>query len=156
MAPHRFAPRGSPEQIEEGRVFAPKFDTDGFIPAIVTDAWSGEVLMLAYMDEEALARSIENGEAWFYSRSRNALWKKGETSGNTLRIIEIRVACDQDALLVKVEQNAKGICHTGRASCFYRAVGLREPAGRLLLLTPRDAERVFDPSEVYGDSGKTG
>jgi phosphoribosyl-AMP cyclohydrolase len=157
MAPHRFAPRGSLEQIEEGRVFAPKFDTDGFIPAIVTDAWSGEVLMLAHMDEEALARSIETGGAWFYSRSRNALWKKGETSGNTLRIIEIRVDCEQAALLVNVEQTAKGVlCHTGRASCFYRTLGLREPAGRLLLLTPRDAEKVFDPSEVYGVSGKAG
>ena len=72
--------------------------------------------MFAYMDEEALARSIETGEAWFYIRLRNALWKKGETSGNTLRIIEIRVDCDQDALLVMVEQNAKGVCHTGRAS----------------------------------------
>ena len=110
--------------------------------------------MFAYMDEKALARSIESGEAWFYSRSRKALWKKGETSGHTLRILEIRVDCDQDALLVRVEQNAKGACHTGRSSCFYRAVTLREPAGHMLVLTPRDAEKVFDPAQVYG-GGKT-
>ena len=156
MASHRFAPRSSTEQIEEGRVFSPKFDDDGLIPAIVADAWSGEVLMFAYMDEEALARSIESGQAWFYSRSRKALWMKGETSGHALRIFEIRVDCDQDALLVKVEQNEKGVCHTGRASCFYRAVTLRERAGHTLVLTPRDAEKVFDPSQVYGGGEKTG
>ena len=137
-------------------MFAPKFDADGLIRAIVADGWSGEVLMLAYMNEQALANSIETGEAWFYSLSRNALWRKGEKSGNTLRIFEIRVNCEQDGLLIKVEQKTKGICHTGRASCFYRAVGLREPAGRMLLLTPRDAKKVFDPSEVYGVSGKAG
>jgi phosphoribosyl-AMP cyclohydrolase len=156
MAPNRFAPRSSTEQIEEGRVFAPKFDDDGLIPAIVADAWSGEVLMLAYMNEEALARSIESGQAWFYSRSRKELWKKGETSGHTLRIFEIRVDCDQDVLLLKVEQDAKGVCHTGRASCFYRAVTLREPAGHMLVLTPRDAEKVFDPAQVYGADEKAG
>jgi phosphoribosyl-AMP cyclohydrolase len=150
MAHSRFAPRGSIEQIEEGRVFAPKFDSEGLIPAIVTDAWTAEVLMFAYMNEEALANSIEKGEVWLYSRSRNALWKKGETSGHTLRILEIRVDCDQDSLLVRVEQQHKGACHTGRSSCFYRAVAIREPAGHTLVLTPRDAEKVFDPSEVYG------
>jgi phosphoribosyl-AMP cyclohydrolase len=155
MTANRFAPRSSTEQIEEGRVFSPKFDDNGLIPAIVADAWSGEVLMFAYMDEEALARSIESGEAWFYSRSRRELWKKGETSGHTLRILELRVDCDQDALLVRVEQAAKGACHTGRASCFYRAVTLREPAGHTLVLTPRDAEKVFDPAQVYGGKGKT-
>jgi phosphoribosyl-AMP cyclohydrolase len=155
MAPHRFAPRSSTEQIEEGRVFSPKFDDDGLIPAIVADAWSGEVLMFAYMNEEALARSIESGEAWFYSRSRKELWKKGETSGHTLRIFEIRVDCDQDALQVRVEQKEKGACHTGRASCFYRALTLREPAGRTLVLTPRDAEKGFDPAQVYGGEEKT-
>lgn len=154
MAPHRFAPRSSTEQIEEGRVFSPKFDDDGLIPAIVADAWSGEILMLAYMDDEALARSIESGEAWFYSRSRKELWKKGETSGHTMRILEILVDCDQDALLVRVEQQHKGACHTGRSSCFYRAVALREPAGRTLILTHRNAEKVFNPTDVYGGNEK--
>jgi phosphoribosyl-AMP cyclohydrolase len=156
MPSTRFAPRGSAKQLEEGRVFAPKFDADGLIRAIVADGWSGEVLMLAYMNEQALANSIETGEAWFYSLSRNALWRKGEKSGNTLRIFEIRVNCEQDGLLIKVEQKTKGICHTGRASCFYRTLGLREPAGRMLLLTPRDADKVFDPSELYSASEKTG
>lgn len=156
MAPNRFAPRSSTEQIEEGRVFSPKFDEQGLIPAIVADVWSGEVLMFAYMNEEALALSIERGEAWFYSRSRKKLWKKGETSGHTLRILELRVDCDQDALLVRVEQDAKGVCHTGRASCFYRAVTLREPAGHTLVLTPRDAEKVFDPAQVYGGKDEAG
>ena len=155
MTANRFAPRSSTEQIEEGRVFSPKFDDNGLIPAIVADAWSGEVLMFAYMDEEALARSIESGEAWFYSRSRREQWKKGETSGHTLRILELRVDCDQDALLVRVEQAAKGACHTGRVSCFYRAVTLREPAGHTLVLTPRDAEKVFDPAQVYGGKDET-
>jgi phosphoribosyl-AMP cyclohydrolase len=154
MASTRFAPRGSIEQIEEGRVFAPKFDAEGLIPAIVTDAWTAEVLMFAYMNEEALANSIEKGELWLYSRSRNALWKKGETSGHTLRILEIRVDCDQDALLVRVEQQHKGACHTGRSSCFYRAVAIREPAGHTLVLTPRNAEKVFNPAEVYGGGEK--
>jgi phosphoribosyl-AMP cyclohydrolase len=156
MAPNRFAPRSSTEQIEEGRVFSPKFDEEGLIPAIVADVWSGEVLMFAYMNEEALALSIERGEAWFYSRSRKKLWKKGETSGHTLRILELRVDCDQDALLVRVEQDANGVCHTGRASCFYRAVTLREPAGHTLVLTPRDAEKVFDPAQVYGSKDEAG
>ena len=137
-------------------MFAPKFDADGLIRAIVADCWSGEVLMLAYMNEQALANSIETGEAWFYSPSRSALWRKGERSGNTLRIFEIRVNCEQDGLLVKVEQNTKGICHTGYASCFYRTLGLREPAGRMLLLTHHGVERVFDPSDLNNDSEKTG
>ncbi|WP_437182554.1 phosphoribosyl-AMP cyclohydrolase, partial [Rhodoplanes tepidamans] len=118
-----FAPRGTTEQIEEGRVFAPKFDADGLIPAIVADAWSGDVLMLAWMNDDALVRSIETCEAWFYSRSRGKLWKKGESSGHVLRIIELKVDCDQDALLLRVEQTGPGVCHTGRASCFYRAGG---------------------------------
>ncbi len=150
----RFAPRGSTEQVEEGRVFAPKFDADGLIPCVVSDAWTGEVLMLAHMNSDALANSIESGEAWFYSRSRGKLWKKGESSGHTQRIVEMRVDCDQDALWLRVEQNGPGACHTGRESCFYRAVALREPAGHTLVLEPRNDARVFDPAKVYGDEKK--
>lgn len=149
-----FAPRGTTEQIEEGRVFAPKFDADGLIPAIVADAWSGDVLMLAWMNDDALVRSIETCEAWFYSRSRGKLWKKGESSGHVLCIIEMKVDCDQDALLLRVEQTGPGVCHTGRASCFYRAVSLREKAGHTLVLQFKKAEKVFDPDAVYG--GGTG
>jgi phosphoribosyl-AMP cyclohydrolase len=150
----KFAPRGTSEQIEEGRVFAPKFDDHGLICAVVADAWSGDVLMVAWMNEEALVRSIETREAWFYSRSRDALWKKGETSGHVLRIVEMRVDCDQDALLLKVEQDKPGVCHTGRGSCFYRAISLGEPAGHTLVLHHKRAEKLFDPKAVYAKGGE--
>jgi phosphoribosyl-AMP cyclohydrolase len=146
----RFAARSTEQDVEEGRVFAPRFDRDGLITCVVTDARSGDVLMLAHMNEEALARTIESTEAWFYSRSRKALWRKGESSGHTLRVVEMRVDCDQDALWLRVEQQEPGACHTGRRSCFYRALPLRAPATSSLKLEPRDAERVFDPDQVYG------
>ena len=145
-----FAPRATVEQVEEGRLFAPKFDADGLITCIVTDAWSAQVLMLAHMDQEALAKTLTTGEAWFYSRSRGRLWKKGETSGHTQRVVEMRVDCDQDAVWIRVEQTGAGACHTGRATCFYRAVPLKQADFRRLILEFRDAEKVFDPAEVYG------
>ncbi len=144
-----FSPRGSPQEIEEGRVFAPKFDAAGLITCVVTDAHSAEMLMVAHMNAQALARTMETGEAWFYSRSRRALWKKGETSGHVLRVAEIRVDCDQDVLWLKVEQAGAGACHTGRRSCFYRVV-TRGAVGAPLTLEFRDDERVFDPAKVYG------
>jgi phosphoribosyl-AMP cyclohydrolase len=103
--------------------------------------------MVAHMNAQALERTVATGEAWFYSRSRQALWKKGETSGHVLRIAEIRVDCDQDVLWLKVEQAGAGACHTGRRSCFYRAV-VRDGPGPLTLEF-RDDERVFDPAKVY-------
>ena len=111
---------------------------------------AGDVLMVAHMNAEAVAKTIESGEAWYYSRSRKALWKKGETSGNVQRVIELRVDCDQDALWLKVEQQGGGACHTGRRSCFYRAVPLGQSAGGSIKLELRDAEKVFDPREAYG------
>jgi phosphoribosyl-AMP cyclohydrolase len=143
-----FSPRGSVQEIEEGRAFAPKFDAAGLIACVVTDATSAELLMVAHMNAQALAQTVETGEAWFYSRSRGKLWKKGETSGRVLRIAEIRVDCDQDVLWLKVEQAGAGACHTGRRSCFYRAV-VREAPGAPLTLEFRDDERVFDPAKVY-------
>jgi phosphoribosyl-AMP cyclohydrolase len=116
-----FAPPGTTQQLEEGGVLTPKFDANGLVTAVVTDAASGEVLMLAHMNAEALARSISSGDAWYFSRSRQKLWRKGETSGNTQRIVEMRVDCDQDAVWIKVEQTGPA-CHTGRRSCFYRTV----------------------------------
>ena len=151
----RFAPRGSTEQIEEGRVFAPKFDADGLIICVTTDAWSGEVLMLAHMNAEGLGKTIETGEAWYYSRSRAALWKKGETSGHTQRVVEMRVDCDQDALWLRVEQVGAGACHTGRQSCFYRVVPLRETPGHTLVLEFLDSKKAFDPAKVYDAAKKT-
>lgn len=149
----RFAPQGTPEQVEEGHVFAPKFDADGLIGCIVADAWSGEVLMFAYMNDEALARTIESGEAWFFSRSRGRLWKKGEVSGHGQRVVDMRVDCDQDVLLLRVEQAGAGACHTGRESCFYRSVPLREPALRTLTLK-FVGDKKFDPAKVYGEGGE--
>jgi len=139
----------APAEIEEGSVFAPKFDAAGLIACVVTAASSGEVLMVAHMDAQALTRTLETGEAWYYSRSRRALWKKGETSGHVQRVVEMRVDCDQDVLLVKVEQAGGGACHTGRRSCFYRAVVPGAP-GTPASLEFRDAERAFDPARVYG------
>ncbi|MBX6327419.1 MAG: phosphoribosyl-AMP cyclohydrolase [Pseudolabrys sp.] len=135
-------------EIEEGTAFAPRFGADGLITAVVTEAASGEVLMVASMNDEALRRTLESGEAWFYSRSRKALWRKGETSGRSQRVIELRVDCDQDALWLKVEQAGGAACHTGRRSCFYRVVPLGRSAG--VRLEFRDAERLFDPQTVYG------
>jgi len=150
----RFAARGTTQEIEEGLAFAPKFDQDGLISCVVTDATTGEVLMFAHMNEEALARTIETGEAWFYSRSRGTLWRKGESSGHALRVNELRVDCDQDALWIKAQPQGPGACHTGRRSCFYRAVRLKSPAGSTTQLEFREGERVFDPGEVYGRKPK--
>src|SRR3989440_5002940 len=139
-----FASRGSTEQVEEGRALAPKFDRDGLITCVATDAASGDVLMVAHMNAEALARTIETGEAWYFSRSRRALWRKGETSGHSQRVVEMRIDCDQDAVLIKVEQKGAA-CHTGRRSCFYRAVPLGPKISGPITLEFRDAEKLFDP-----------
>jgi phosphoribosyl-AMP cyclohydrolase len=106
--------------------------------------------MLAHMNDEALARTIESAEAWFYSRSRKALWRKGESSGHSLRVVEMRVDCDQDALWIRAEPQGPGVCHTGRRSCFYRALPLKGRAGPELKLKLRDAGHAFDPGRVYG------
>jgi phosphoribosyl-AMP cyclohydrolase len=110
------------QELEEGSVFAPKFDSAGLIGAIVTDEAGGGVLMFAYMNAQALRLTLETGEAHFWSRSRQALWRKGETSGNRLLVGEVRTDCDQDVLWVKVRLSGEAACHTGRRSCFYRRV----------------------------------
>jgi phosphoribosyl-AMP cyclohydrolase len=133
--------------IEEGLTFSPKFDANVLIVAVVTDAKSGDVLLAAHMNEEALRKTIASGEAWYYSRSRKALWKKGETSGHVQRVSELRVDCDQDALWLKVHQQGAGACHTGRRSCFYRAVPIGKTGA--VTLEFRDAEKTFDPGAVY-------
>ncbi len=109
--------------IEEGLVFAPRFDGQGLITCVVTEADSGDLLMVAHMNAEALARTLETGEAWYWSRSRQTLWRKGDTSGQVQAIVEMRTDCDQDALWLKVKVGGDGgCCHTGRRSCFYRVV----------------------------------
>jgi len=151
--PVRFAPRGSTEEVEEGLTLAPKFDRDGLVSCVATDASSGDVLMVAHMNAEALARTIESGEAWYFSRSRGMLWRKGESSGHTQRVVEMRVDCDQDAVWVKVEQSGGGACHTGRRSCFYRTVAAGEGTGAVVLEW-RDGDKSFDPKAVYGKPQK--
>jgi len=137
------------ETLEEGTVFAPQFGDNGLVTAVAVEASSGKVLMLAHMNAEALSRTIESGEVHYYSRSRGKIWKKGETSGEIQRLVELRTDCDQDALLVLVEQTGRGAaCHTGRKTCFYRRVEL---AGGRVVLAQTGEPRLFDPKEVYGD-----
>jgi len=119
----RFPELASAHDLERGQTLAPRFDASGLIAAVAVDADRGEVLMLAWMNAEALALTVETGEAHYYSRSRQALWKKGETSGQVQTVVEIRVDCDQDAVLLKVRpQGDGGACHVGFRSCFYRVV----------------------------------
>jgi phosphoribosyl-AMP cyclohydrolase len=143
----REATLASKSDIEEGTAFAPRFDKDGLVTCVATDATSGDVLMVAHMNREALTKTVETGEAWYYSRSRKSLWKKGESSGHAQRVKEMRLDCDQDAVWIKVEQQGAGACHTGRRSCFYRVVPLGK-AGAVTLQF-RDADKTFDPAKVY-------
>ena len=133
-------------ETEERLSLRPKFDADGLITAVATDAVTGDLLMVAHMNADALAKTIATGEAHYFSRSRQKLWRKGEESGHTQRIVEMRVDCDQDAVWLKVEQQG-GACHTGRRSCFYRAVPLGQTGA--VTLEFRDADRAFDPGSVY-------
>jgi len=134
--------------LEESLVLTPRYDADGLVTCVATDAGTGEVLMVAHMNAEALAKTIASGEAWYYSRSRRALWRKGESSGHTQKVVELRVDCDQDAVWIRVEQAGAGACHTGRRSCFYRAAALGQSGGGVALEF-RDADRAFDPQAIY-------
>lgn len=152
-----FAERGSARDIEEGMAFAPKFDEAGVLAAVATDADTGDVLMFAWMDAEALARTIETGQAHFYSRSRGRQWKKGEESGNILEVIEMRTDCDQDAIWLKVRVAGAGAaCHTGRKSCFYRAVPLGPGSPASLQMRSVGGSPLFDPAAVYAAKPKPG
>jgi phosphoribosyl-AMP cyclohydrolase len=146
-----FASPGSEADLEEGLALTPKFDADGLVTCVATDAASGDVLMVAHMNADALAKTIATGEAWYYSRSRRALWKKGETSGHVQRVVEMRVDCDQDAVWIKVDQTVAA-CHTGRRSCFYRVVPLGKAGDKpgAAKLEFRDGEKAFDPKSAYG------
>jgi phosphoribosyl-AMP cyclohydrolase len=130
---------------EEGQEFQPKFDASGLVTCVATDAASGDVLMVAHMNDEALRKTVASGEAWYFSRSRNALWRKGESSGHTQRVVEMRLDCDQDAIWIRVEQTGAA-CHTGRRSCFYRAVTSVDGDTRLSFV---DADRLFDSDALY-------
>jgi phosphoribosyl-AMP cyclohydrolase len=140
-----FPARGDKAQLEEGSVFSPKFDADGLIPAMAIDAATREPLMLAYMNAESLKLTLEKREAVYWSRSRQEIWHKGATSGHVQKIREIRTDCDQDALVLYVDQVGAGACHTGRTGCFYRRI---EGAEGKMQFT--EDGRAFDPDKVYG------
>ncbi|MFL4997316.1 MAG: phosphoribosyl-AMP cyclohydrolase [Microvirga sp.] len=129
-----FPAPGSKAELEEGTVLSPRFGADGLITCVTTDFATGEILMVAHMNAESLARTIESGEAWYWSRSRGELWHKGATSGQIQTVKEMRVDCDQDALLLKVQVAGDGgCCHTGRRSCFYRKVETSGSEPRLVI-----------------------
>jgi phosphoribosyl-AMP cyclohydrolase len=129
--PEPFPVAASKDELEEGSVLAPRFGPDGLITAVAADAETGEVLMVAHMNAEALARTLSTGEAWYWSRSRGELWRKGATSGQVQSVVEARIDCDQDALLLKVKVGGDGgCCHTGRRSCFYRVVERARAGGQ--------------------------
>ena len=127
-SPSPFPAPGSKRELEEGLAFTPRFGADGLVTCVTVDHRTGEVLMVAHMNAEALAKTLETSEAWYWSRSRRELWHKGATSGQIQTVIEMRVDCDQDAILLKVSVAGDGgCCHTGRRACFYRRVPLGRP-----------------------------
>ena len=144
-----FAERVSKEAVETGCALAPKFDADGLVPVVTTDYATGELLMVAYMNAEALKRTIEIGEAVYWSRSRKEIWHKGATSGLVQKVREIRVDCDQDAVWLRVESVGGACCHVGYRSCFYRSVPLGG-GGAEFPLVYEEKEKAFDPEKVYG------
>jgi phosphoribosyl-AMP cyclohydrolase len=150
VALHR---RTSVEQVEEGRELAPKFDRDGLIVCVTTEADSGEVLMLGYMNREALEKTVQTGEAHYWSRSRQMLWHKGATSGLVQMVEEMRIDDDQDAVWLRVRISGSGAsCHVGYHSCFYRRVPVaaQRDTGHELIFT--ESGKTFDPKLVYGDA----
>lgn len=148
-----FAARSSVGQVEEGRLLAPKFDRDGLIPVVTTDAASGEVLMLGTMNAEALHLTLTTGEAHYWSRSRGCLWRKGATSGLVQSVVEARIDDDQDAVWLRVHvQGAGASCHVGYRSCFYRSLPLGPMGRRPLPLRFEETSKLFDPQAVYGEA----
>ena len=146
-----FAPRKNIEQVEEGSELAPKFDAHGLIPAVTTDFDSGELLMQGYMNAEALRKTIDTGEAHYFSRSRSVLWHKGTTSGLVQKVRELLIDDDQDCVWLRVDVAGGASCHVGYRSCFYRRIPIGPDAdGKALQFT--ESEKVFDPEAVYGDA----
>lgn len=146
---YSFGSRDDRKAVETDLVFAPRFDDNGLITAVAQDADTGEVLMVAYMNEESLRQTIEKGEAVYFSRSRQKLWHKGATSGHVQTVEKILTDCDQDALVLKVRQHGPGCCHAGYRSCFYRNV--EEPAADQPVPLGREiVEQSYDPDKVYG------
>ncbi|MDH3339486.1 MAG: phosphoribosyl-AMP cyclohydrolase [Gammaproteobacteria bacterium] len=157
VAPVKFQARQSIGQVEEGNDLAPKFDDRGLITVVTTDADSGELLMQGHMNAEALGLTIKTGEAHYYSRSRQALWHKGATSGFVQKVRELLVDDDQDCIWLRVDVAGGASCHVGYRSCFYRRVPVgaefedQQSSGHIDLKWT-DTEKVFDPDDVYGDA----
>ena len=150
MSNIEFEKRKSIEQVEESDELAPKFDANGLIPVVTTDFSSGEVLMQGYMNEEAFKKTISLGEAVYFSRSRKALWHKGQTSGLIQKIKEIRIDDDQDCVWLRVDVKGGASCHVGYRSCFYRSIPMNNSSK--VVLKFEEKEKVFDPDQVYGDA----
>ena len=147
-----FKKRENVTDIEEGKILSPKFDKDGLIPVITTDFKTGEVLMHGYMNSEALKKTIETKEAYYWSRSRKEVWHKGETSGFIQKVVEIRIDDDQDSVWMSVDIGDGASCHVGYKSCFYRTV----PLGKIqdtekVEMEFKDKKKKFDPNIVYKD-----
>ena len=149
----KFHKRLSVEEVEEGITLSPKFDENGLIPCVTTDSTTHEVLMVGYMNAEALVKTIEVGEAFYFSRSRKVLWLKGQTSGLTQKVKEIRIDDDQDSIWLSVDVGGAGAsCHVGYKSCFYRSIPSEKQINLDLKLKWEEQEKIFDPKEVYGDT----
>lgn len=151
-----FAARTSVEAVEEGMLLAPKFDANGLIPVVTTDVETGDVLMHAYMNEAALLKTVETGEAHYYSRSRQQLWHKGATSGLVQTVQQLLIDDDQDCLWMQVKVAGSGAsCHVGYRSCFYRQIPLGEgeiETSQPITLAFTESSKTFDPVAVYGDA----
>jgi len=149
----KFHKRVSVEEVEEGITLSPKFDKNGLIPCVTTDSETHEVLMLGYMNAEALIKTLEEGEAYYFSRSRQKVWHKGATSGLIQAVKEIRIDDDQDSIWLSVEVGGSGAsCHVGYKSCFYRSIPIKNKISKNIELKWEEDKKLFDPIEVYGDA----
>ena len=149
----KFHKRLSVEEVEEGNTLSPKFDKNGLIPCVTTDSVTHEVLMVGYMNAEAFVKTIEVGEAFYFSRSRQEVWHKGQTSGLKQKVKEIRIDDDQDSIWLSVDVSGAGAsCHVGYKSCFYRSIPSEKEINLDLELKWEEQEKIFDPKEVYGDT----
>ena len=145
-----FKKRDNIKEIEEGKFLSPKFDENGLIPVITTDFQTGDILMHGYMNDEALKKTIENKEVYYWSRARNKIWRKGETSGFVQKVVEVRVDDDQDSIWMSVDIGDGASCHVGYKSCFYRSI----PLGKIqnsekVEMEFKDKKKKFDPNIVY-------
>ena len=146
-----FENRKSVEQVEESTELAPKFDQNGILPVVTTDFDTGEVLMQGFMNIEAFKKTIELGEVFYFSRSRNKIWHKGQTSGLIQKVKEIRIDDDQDSVWLRVKVVGGASCHVGYRSCFYRSIPFGDNKSKIVLQF-EEKEKVFDPKKVYGDA----